>query len=99
MLQNKKELINAIAGYFVKQPVSKAFVFGSITDNKFNDKSDIDILVELNEKNIGMQFIQMYLDLKNLTGHEIDLVTSDAISKYIADKVDQQKVLIYERAT
>lgn len=39
----------------------------------------------------------MYLDLKELTGREIDLVTEKSISKYLKPQVEREKVLVYER--
>ncbi len=97
-MQSAQQIINSLKSYFVTHPVSRTFLFGSITNEKINDQSDIDIIVEFeNPKSVGMKYVQMYLDLKKITRREIDLVTEDAISKYVIDKVQQQKMLIYER--
>ena len=47
-------------------------------------KSDIDILFDLDyTQKIGLQFIQMKLDLEKRLNSEVDLVSSKGMSKYI----------------
>jgi len=61
-------------------------------------KSDIDILVDLDySQKIGLQFIQMKLDLEKLLNNQFDLVSSNGVSKYIKPLIDVEKRLIYEK--
>ena len=93
-----KDLTDLLCDYFRTQPIVKAYLFGSYAQATFREDSDIDILVELDpEVPIGIEYVQMYLDLKELTGKEIDLVTIQSLSKYVKPQVDQEKQLIYER--
>ncbi|MFH0758102.1 MAG: nucleotidyltransferase domain-containing protein [Bacteroidota bacterium] len=58
--------IEAIKSYFKTRPVLKAYLFGSYVRGEADAKSDIDILVDLDySQSIGLQFIQMKLDLEN----------------------------------
>ncbi len=92
------KLIDQLGGYFVKQPVLKAFIFGSFARNEQKAGSDLDLLIELDPKiPIGLEYVQMYLDLKDLTGYEIDLVTDKSLSPYIRPRVEKEKILVYER--
>jgi predicted nucleotidyltransferase len=60
--------------------------------------SDIDILVDLDYSHkIGLQFIQMKIDLEKLLNSKVDLVSSNGLSKYIKPIVDGEKQLIYTR--
>lgn len=60
--------------------------------------SDIGILVEFDpEVPIGIEYVQMYLDHKAITGKEIDIVTPKSLSKYVKPQVDREKKLIYEK--
>lgn len=96
VLDNAK--IESIKSYFETQPVLKAYLFGSYVRGMADNKSDIDILVELDyNQKIGLQFIQMKLDLEKLLNREIDLVSSNGMSKYIKPLVDGEKRLIYEK--
>ncbi len=91
-------LRNRIADYFVHQPVLRAYLFGSFARNENDKQSDIDILLELDETvPIGLEYVKMYLDLKEITGREVDLVTEKMLSVYVRPAVEKEKVLIYER--
>ncbi len=90
--------IESIKDYFKTRPVLKAYLFGSYVRGIADNKSDIDILVDLDySQKIGLQFIQMKLDLEKLLNIQVDLVSSNGISKYIKPLVDVEKRLIYEK--
>jgi hypothetical protein len=73
-------------------------VFGSFARGDADSNSDYDILVELDySKKIGMEFIQMQVDLADLLTRNVDLVSDKSLSKYIRPFVDNDKILIYER--
>lgn len=90
--------IETIQNYFRTRPVLKAYLFGSYVRGDADDESDIDILVDLDySQKIGLQFIQMKLDLEKLLNSKVDLVSSNGLSKYIKPIVDGEKQLIYAR--
>ena len=90
--------INLIQKYFKDKPVFKAFIFGSYARGDAGTKSDYDILVELDySKKIGLEFIQMRIDLVNMLKADVDLVSDKSLSKYIRPYVEKDKILIYER--
>lgn len=90
--------IRAIKDYFKSQPVLKAYLFGSYVRGNADNQSDIDILVDLDyDQRIGIQFIQMKLDLEKLLDLRVDLVSSNGISKYIRPIVEKEKHLIYAK--
>lgn len=87
VLDNAKT--ESIRSYFETQPVLKAYLFGSYVRGMADVKSDIDILVDLDyTQKIGLQFIQMKLDLEKILNREVDLVSSRGMSKYIKPIVD-----------
>jgi predicted nucleotidyltransferase len=90
--------LSCIKKYFNSQPVLKAYLFGSYARNEQNEKSDIDILVDLDySKHIGFGFVTMKLDLEEMLHQKVDLVSTKAVSPYIKPFIEQDKVLIYER--
>ena len=96
ILDNAK--IESIKNYFKTRPVLKAYLFGSYVTGLADVKSDIDILVDLDySQKIGLQFIQMKLDLEKLLNNQVDLVSSNGVSKYIKPLIDVEKLLIYEK--
>jgi predicted nucleotidyltransferase len=92
------EEIRMIAACFRNKPVLRAFLFGSFSRGDAEENSDVDILVELDySKHIGLGFVGMKLDLENRLHKKIDLVSSEAISKYISPFIENDKKLIYEK--
>ncbi|MFA5971875.1 MAG: nucleotidyltransferase domain-containing protein [Lentimicrobiaceae bacterium] len=90
--------IETIRNYFKTRPVLKAYLFGSYVRGEADEQSDIDILVDLDySQKIGLQFIQMKIDLERLLNSNVDLVSSNGLSKYIKPIVDDEKQLIYAR--
>ena len=93
-----KKQIEAINNYFRVRPVLKAYLFGSYVRGEADDRSDIDILVDLDySQKIGLQFVQMKIDLEKLLNTNVDLVSSNGLSKYIRPFIDSEKQLIYAR--
>jgi uncharacterized protein len=66
--------------------VSEIGLFGSYSDDSYNDDSDIDILVEF-EKPIGWKYFSLEIYLENIFGRKIDLVTKNALKKQIKEQV------------
>ncbi|MEM1356986.1 MAG: nucleotidyltransferase domain-containing protein [Bacteroidota bacterium] len=93
-----QEKIDLLRAYFSKQPVCKAYLFGSHARREATHLSDVDLLVELDHSQpIGLQFVQMQFDLESLLGEKVDLVSTNGLSKYIKPIIDQEKELVYAR--
>jgi predicted nucleotidyltransferase len=94
----QKQIIQIIRQFFKERPVLRAYLFGSVARMAATKHSDIDVLVELDHsKPIGLEFIQMQIDLENALSRPVDLVTTKSLSKYIRSYVDQEKQLVYEK--
>jgi len=79
--------------------VKSMYVFGSVCTDKFNDNSDIDILISFETLSID-QYTDNYFDLhyklQDLFGRKIDLVTEKSLSNpYFIKGLEQTKQLIY----
>ena len=97
ILTMNTEMIETIRNYFSTQPVLKAWLLGSFARGEETSDSDVDILVELDHSQpVGLEFVQMQLDLQNLLQKPIDLVSSRGLSKYIKPYIDIDKILLYE---
>lgn len=87
-----------------RHKVSKLYAFGSVLTPKFNESSDIDILVtfnsEINHVNYADNFFSFYYALKELFGREIDLVDESSVKNpYFKAELDETKHLIYGSKT
>lgn len=95
----KENDIQIIKDYFAEKPVLKAYLFGSYSRHDADENSDIDILVDLDySRHIGLEFVQMKIDLEEKLKKPIDLVSSQGVSKRIQPYINQDKTLIYDSA-
>lgn len=86
-----KELIRGHKEDFREQfGVKKIGIFGSYVKDTQSEKSDVDILVEL-EKPIGfIRFIKLENTFSRLLGIKVDLVTKKALKPYIGKQILQE---------
>lgn len=74
-------------------------VFGSVLTDRFNDDSDIDMLVSFNElpiEDYADNFLQLMESLPKLLGRDIDLVEEKAIRNPVfRNIVEKTKMKIY----
>lgn len=83
-----------------KHKVKRLYVFGSILTPRFNDQSDVDILVnfdsEIDHNNYADNYFDFYHALKSLFGREIDLVDESAVKNpYFKEELEETRHLIY----
>ncbi len=83
-----------------KYKVSKLYAFGYILTPGFNDKSDVDILVDFNSEidhnNYADNYFDLYHALKALFGRDVDLVDETAVrNPYFKEELEETKHLIY----
>ena len=64
-----------------KYGVSEIGVFGSYTRNDYTDKSDVDLLVEVDAK-IGLGIVTLADELEKLLGKKVDLSTTRQIKPH-----------------
>ena len=92
-----KDLEEKIVNYLKDKGAKKIEFFGSyVRGEKYND---IDIIVEFDEEKKMSLFdlIRYQLDLEELTGKKIDLLTKSEISKYVLPYVNKEKRVVYEK--
>jgi predicted nucleotidyltransferase len=81
--------------------VSRLYVFGSLSTDSFDEnKSDIDLIVELNEKDPiekGEKLIILWDKFEELFGRKVDLLSRAQVrNPYLQKGIDATKQLIYE---
>ena len=94
-----QKLIPQIQAYLAKQPVERAYLFGSCSRGEERPDSDVDLLVKLDySQPIGLKYFSMMTDLEQKLGRKVDLVSEDGLQPFAAPYVDQDKILLYERS-
>jgi predicted nucleotidyltransferase len=82
-----------------KNRVKSLYVFGSVFTDRFTDKSDIDLIVDIDSID-PLEYSDFYFNLKfaleELFKREIDLLESRALKNpYLIDNINQSKTLLY----
>lgn len=91
--------MDKISALCVSHQVRALFAFGSVCTDKFNEKSDVDLLISFNRMDFG-DYADTYFDLadklEDLFHRPVDLVTDKSLSNpYFIDSINQTKTLIY----
>ena len=79
------------------QPIQKVYLFGSHSRDEATNDSDLDFLVDLDEKVDLFQFISIKLNLEKILKTKVDLISSNGISPRISPYIEKEKILIYEK--
>lgn len=82
-----------------KHKVHKLFMFGFILTNRFNEKSDVDLIVDFNKAEVNDYFdnyFEFKYSLEDLLGRQIDLIEEQTIKNpYLKKNVNATKTLIF----
>lgn len=79
--------------------IKSMYVFGSICSDKFNEKSDIDILISFKDISIEKytdNYFELHYRLEELLNRKIDLLTENSLSNpYFIEEIEETKQLLY----
>jgi len=82
-----------------KYNVRKLFAFGSALTDRFNEQSDVDLIVDFDKKAIEDYFLNYFdfkYSLEDVFGREVDLLEDQPIrNSYLKKNIENTKTLIY----
>ena len=90
---------NDLTQLCVMNRVKSLYVFGSVLTNRFDNNSDIDMVVDIDSTN-PLEYADCYFNLKfalqDLLKRPVDLLENKAIrNNYLRQEIDNSKQLIY----
>ncbi len=89
LLQEKREDILRIAS---KRGASNIRVFGSVARGEADSKSDIDLLVDLEPGRSLFDLGGLLMDLQELLGHKVDVVTERGLRERLRERVLKEAI-------
>ena len=89
LLREKRPEILAIAA---KHGAYNVRIFGSVARGEAGPESDVDMLVDVGLETSPWFSAGLIIDLEELIGSEVDVVTEGALHWYIKDQVLQEAV-------
>ena len=94
-----KDKLNDLKQLCQDYDVKTMYVFGSACTDKFNDKSDIDILISFKDISIEKytdNYFELHYKLEELFNRKIDLLTENSLSNpYFIESIEETKLLLY----
>jgi uncharacterized protein len=91
LLQEKREDILRIAA---KRGAYNVRVFGSVARGEADSKSDIDILVDMEPGCSLFDLGGLLMDLQDLLGHDVDVVTERGLRERIRERVLKEAIAL-----
>jgi len=83
--------------FCIRNHIKKLSFFGSILSDQFTDESDVDILVEFEEKKkpglLGL--VGMEIELTEMLGRKVDLRTPEELSRHFRNDVIREAQIEY----
>jgi len=92
---SKADIISTIVNYLKQYKVNEVGVFGSFVRDEMNDKSDIDVLVDYPRGITLFDIAKMKIELSEMLGREVDLVSKNAVRKRIMDYIVKDLQTVY----
>jgi len=91
----RKKMISLIVSVLSKYPVSKASLFGSYARGEQREDSDVDILIEINDKNYSLlNLAEIENELSNKINKKVDLLTYNSINPLIKQQIEKEQIRI-----
>lgn len=75
-----------------KYSISELGLFGSYARGDFNEKSDIDILVDFDKRIDGFDYIRLAHELEDALRHKIDMVSRKGIKPQYLHYVEKNLI-------
>jgi len=94
MTKKIDKIAQSVIPVLKRNHASRAALFGSVVSGDFDDNSDIDILVELDDSLSLLDYIGIILELEDKLGRKVDLVEYDSIKPSLKKEIEQTAVRI-----
>lgn len=94
-----QKMQETIVDYFKTQPVVKAWLFGSFARGEETPQSDVDLLVQYDDK-VRISLLKhaaMICELEKILQRRVDIVEDGTLRPRVKEHVNQDRKLIYER--
>jgi hypothetical protein len=86
-----------VADFCRRHHIRKLALFGSVLREDFQDRSDVDVLVEFEPGQVpGLKFFSMEEELSRILGRKVDLNTPQFLSPYFREQILAEAEVQYD---
>jgi hypothetical protein len=97
MSEEIQKIQNQITPVLKEAGVLRSSLFGSVARGESDEKSDVDILVELPRGKSLFDLFNLQERLQSVLGKKVDIGTYRSIKPMLKDRILNEQVQIYER--
>ena len=90
-----KKNISKIKVLCIDHNVKSLFAFGSVCSDKFNNSSDIDLLIEFEGRKSLLDLVDLKLKLQELLGRKVDVQTYNSLDPLLRDEILNEQEVIF----
>jgi len=93
---SREEIETALVSMLGKYGVRKIGLFGSYARGEERTDSDLDVLVEFEKRKSLLTLVRIERELSEHIGVKVDLLTEQAISPYLVERIKADLKVIYQ---
>jgi predicted nucleotidyltransferase len=93
---SREEIETALVSILSKYGVQKIGLFGSYARGEERTDSDLDVLVEFEKRKSLLTLVRIERELSEHIGVKVDLLTEQAISPYMVERIKADLKVIYQ---
>ncbi len=91
-MENIKEIAELMLPILKKYGVRKASLFGSVVRGELKEDSDIDVLVEFEERKSLLDLVGLKIELEERLKREVDVLTYRSLHPLLRERILEEKV-------
>lgn len=88
------EMIEKLIDILKKHRAKKIEIFGSYARGEARPGSDLDVIVEFEERKTLLELVGIEQELEDHLGIKIDLLTEASISPYLIDRIKKEAKVV-----
>lgn len=89
------EIINKLVIFLKKYGVKKIEIFGSYARGDAKPESDLDVIVEFEDRKSLLELVGIEQELEDTLGIKVDLLTRASISPYLIEKIGKESMVVF----
>ena len=92
-----KEITRSVVPVLKKYGIKRASIYGSFARGEQRPDSDVDLLVDLSNADMGMfKYMRFLNELEECLKRNVDIITDSSMSPYMRANIEKDLTPIYE---
>lgn len=94
MNEKLEQIKKTVVPILKKSDIVRSAFFGSVVRGDFNDESDIDILIEFQDKKTLFDLVGLQQELEQALNRKVDLVTYRSLYPKLREIIEKEEIVI-----